>query len=186
MTQTGDVAVRLDGARKLYGEVVAVDRVDLDIREDEFFTLLGPSGSGKTTCLRMIAGFERPDQGRVEPSLRAGRQHRVPGPRALSAHERGRERGIRPARGGHRQGGPPPARGGRARAGAPRRLREAPPGPPLGRPAPARGARACAREPPARATARRAARCARSEAAASRCSTNGARSRATSESPSSP
>ncbi|MET0614408.1 MAG: ABC transporter ATP-binding protein [Thermoleophilaceae bacterium] len=66
MTQTGDVAVRLDGARKTYGDVVAVDRVDLDIREDEFFTMLGPSGSGKTTCLRMIAGFERPDEGRVE------------------------------------------------------------------------------------------------------------------------
>jgi putative spermidine/putrescine transport system ATP-binding protein len=66
MTQSGDVAVRLDGARKTYGDVVAVDRVDLDIREDEFFTLLGPSGSGKTTCLRMIAGFERPDEGRVE------------------------------------------------------------------------------------------------------------------------
>ena len=66
MTHIGDVAVRLDGARKTYGEVVAVDRVDLDIREDEFFTFLGPSGSGKTTCLRMIAGFERPDEGRVE------------------------------------------------------------------------------------------------------------------------
>jgi len=66
MTQSGDVAVRLNGARKLYGEVVAVDRVDLDIQEDEFFTLLGPSGSGKTTCLRMIAGFERPDEGSVE------------------------------------------------------------------------------------------------------------------------
>src|SRR3954454_24194300 len=66
VTQSGDVAVRLDGARKTYGDVVAVDRVDLDIREDEFFTLLGPSGSGKTTCLRMIAGFERPDEGRVE------------------------------------------------------------------------------------------------------------------------
>jgi putative spermidine/putrescine transport system ATP-binding protein len=66
MTQSGDVAVRLDGARKTYGDVVAVDRVDLDIREDEFFTMLGPSGSGKTTCLRMIAGFERPDEGRVE------------------------------------------------------------------------------------------------------------------------
>src|SRR5215213_9446070 len=66
MTHTGDVAVRLDGARKTYGEVVAVDRVDLDIREDEFFTFLGPSGSGKTTCLRMIAGFERPDAGRVQ------------------------------------------------------------------------------------------------------------------------
>jgi putative spermidine/putrescine transport system ATP-binding protein len=66
MTQSGDVAVRLDGTRKTYGDVVAVDRVDLDIQEDEFFTLLGPSGSGKTTCLRMIAGFERPDEGRVE------------------------------------------------------------------------------------------------------------------------
>src|SRR5215212_4606768 len=66
MTHTGDVAVRLDGTRKTYGEVVAVDRIDLDIREDEFFTFLGPSGSGKTTCLRMIAGFERPDAGRVE------------------------------------------------------------------------------------------------------------------------
>ena len=66
MTRNGDVAVRLDGTRKTYGELVAVDRVDLDIQEDEFFTLLGPSGSGKTTCLRMIAGFERPDEGRVE------------------------------------------------------------------------------------------------------------------------
>ena len=66
MTRNGDVAVRLDGTRKTYGELVAVDRVDLDIHEDEFFTLLGPSGSGKTTCLRMIAGFERPDEGRVE------------------------------------------------------------------------------------------------------------------------
>src|ERR687897_1603698 len=66
MTHNGDVAVRLDGARKTYGEVVAVDRVNLDILEDEFFTFLGPSGSGKTTCLRMIAGFERPDEGRVE------------------------------------------------------------------------------------------------------------------------
>ena len=66
MTQSGDAAVRLNGTRKTYGDVVAVDRVDLDIAADEFFTLLGPSGSGKTTCLRMIAGFERPDEGRVE------------------------------------------------------------------------------------------------------------------------
>src|SRR5215203_3790066 len=66
MTHNGDVAVRLDGARKTYGEVVAVDRVDLDILEDEFFTFLGAVRSGKTTCLRMIAGFERPDAGRVE------------------------------------------------------------------------------------------------------------------------
>src|SRR6201989_2561072 len=58
--------IRLAGVRKLYGDVVAVDRVDLDIRRGEFFTLLGPSGSGKTTCLRMIAGCERPDDGGVE------------------------------------------------------------------------------------------------------------------------
>jgi putative spermidine/putrescine transport system ATP-binding protein len=58
--------VRLIGARKTYGEVVAVDGIDLEIAEDEFFTMLGPSGSGKTTCLRMIAGFERPDAGRIE------------------------------------------------------------------------------------------------------------------------
>jgi putative spermidine/putrescine transport system ATP-binding protein len=58
--------VRLIGARKAYGDVVAVDGVDLDIAADEFFTMLGPSGSGKTTCLRLIAGFERPDDGRVE------------------------------------------------------------------------------------------------------------------------
>jgi putative spermidine/putrescine transport system ATP-binding protein len=58
--------VRLSGLRKTYGEVVAVDGIDLEIARGEFFTLLGPSGSGKTTTLRMIAGFEEPDQGKVE------------------------------------------------------------------------------------------------------------------------
>jgi putative spermidine/putrescine transport system ATP-binding protein len=58
--------VRLRGVRKTYGDVVAVDRVEIEVREGEFFTMLGPSGSGKTTCLRMIAGFERPDEGRIE------------------------------------------------------------------------------------------------------------------------
>jgi putative spermidine/putrescine transport system ATP-binding protein len=58
--------VRLVGVRKAYGDVVAVDGVDLDIASGEFFTLLGPSGSGKTTTLRLIAGFERPDHGRIE------------------------------------------------------------------------------------------------------------------------
>ncbi len=60
------VDVRLVEVRKTYGEVVAVDRVDLEITRGEFFTLLGPSGSGKTTTLRLIAGFEEPDRGRVE------------------------------------------------------------------------------------------------------------------------
>jgi putative spermidine/putrescine transport system ATP-binding protein len=58
--------IRLAGVRKTYGDVAAVDGVDLEIGRGEFFTLLGPSGSGKTTCLRMIAGFERPDAGRIE------------------------------------------------------------------------------------------------------------------------
>jgi putative spermidine/putrescine transport system ATP-binding protein len=59
------VAVRLEGVVKRFGDVTAVDGVDLDVREGEFFSMLGPSGSGKTTCLRMIAGFERPTEGRV-------------------------------------------------------------------------------------------------------------------------
>src|SRR5438270_6045248 len=58
--------VRLVEIRKAYGDVVAVDGVDLSVARGEFFTLLGPSGSGKTTTLRLIAGFERPDTGRVE------------------------------------------------------------------------------------------------------------------------
>ena len=61
-------AVRLSGIRRTYGDVVAIDRLDLDIAESEFFTLLGPSGSGKTTTLRVIAGFEQPDEGHVELS----------------------------------------------------------------------------------------------------------------------
>jgi putative spermidine/putrescine transport system ATP-binding protein len=67
-TETGAdaPAVRLTGIRRVYGDVVAVAGVDLDIAAGEFFTLLGPSGSGKTTTLRVIAGFERPDAGRVE------------------------------------------------------------------------------------------------------------------------
>ena len=58
-------AVRLSGVRRHYGDVRAVDGVDLEIAPGEFFTMLGPSGSGKTTTLRIIAGFERPDSGHV-------------------------------------------------------------------------------------------------------------------------
>ncbi|HEX3562350.1 MAG TPA: ABC transporter ATP-binding protein, partial [Solirubrobacterales bacterium] len=54
------------GVSKHYGEVAAVESLDLEVKRGEFFTLLGPSGSGKTTTLRMIAGFEEPDTGRVE------------------------------------------------------------------------------------------------------------------------
>jgi putative spermidine/putrescine transport system ATP-binding protein len=59
------VAVRLEGVEKRFGDVVAVDGVDLDVRDGEFFSMLGPSGSGKTTTLRMIAGFESPTAGRI-------------------------------------------------------------------------------------------------------------------------
>ena len=59
-------ALKLVAVRKNYGQVVVVDGVDLVVEQGEFFTLLGPSGSGKTTILRMIAGFERPDSGRIE------------------------------------------------------------------------------------------------------------------------
>ena len=58
--------VVLGGIRKTYGDVVAVDSIDLEVARGEFFTMLGPSGSGKTTTLRIIAGFERPDAGRVQ------------------------------------------------------------------------------------------------------------------------
>ena len=60
-----EIAVRLEGVAKRFGDVAAVEHVDLEIRQGEFFSLLGPSGSGKTTCLRMIAGFEAPTEGRI-------------------------------------------------------------------------------------------------------------------------
>ena len=59
-------AIRLSNLRKTFGDVVAVDSVDLEVVDGEFLTLLGPSGSGKTTVLRMIAGFEQPTSGTIE------------------------------------------------------------------------------------------------------------------------
>ena len=64
--EAATAAVRLVGVQRHYGGVRAVAGVDLEIARGEFFTLLGPSGSGKTTTLRLIAGFEQPDAGRVE------------------------------------------------------------------------------------------------------------------------
>jgi len=57
--------VQLVGLAKHFGEVVAVDSIDLEVRAGEFFSLLGPSGCGKTTTLRLIAGFERPTSGEI-------------------------------------------------------------------------------------------------------------------------
>ncbi|GAA1036438.1 ABC transporter ATP-binding protein [Streptomyces murinus] len=60
------IAIRLHDLRKSFGETAAVAGVDLEIRDGEFFSMLGPSGSGKTTVLRLVAGFETPDAGRIE------------------------------------------------------------------------------------------------------------------------
>jgi putative spermidine/putrescine transport system ATP-binding protein len=58
--------INLSGVRKTYGRSTAVENIHLEIAAGEFFTFLGPSGSGKTTTLRLIAGFEIPDAGRIE------------------------------------------------------------------------------------------------------------------------
>jgi putative spermidine/putrescine transport system ATP-binding protein len=62
---SANVAISIKGLTRTFGDVRAVNGVNLDIFEGEFLTLLGPSGSGKTTVLRMIAGFEKPDSGTI-------------------------------------------------------------------------------------------------------------------------
>lgn len=62
---TDQIAVEFKSVSRHFGEVKAVDSIDLEIRDGEFFSMLGPSGSGKTTCLRMIAGFNRPTEGQI-------------------------------------------------------------------------------------------------------------------------
>jgi spermidine/putrescine transport system ATP-binding protein len=61
-----DVDVRLVDVVKKFGDTLAVDHIDLEVRDGEFFSLLGPSGCGKTTTLRMIGGFEEPTSGLIE------------------------------------------------------------------------------------------------------------------------
>ena len=60
------VDVRLVDVVKRFGDVIAVDHIDLEVHDGEFFSLLGPSGCGKTTTLRMIGGFEEPSSGLIE------------------------------------------------------------------------------------------------------------------------
>jgi spermidine/putrescine transport system ATP-binding protein len=62
----GEAVVSLEKVTKAFGSMVAVDHLDLEIRRGEFFSMLGPSGCGKTTTLRMIGGFEEPDEGVVK------------------------------------------------------------------------------------------------------------------------
>ena len=65
MTNASLPAIRFDDVSRHFGDVKAVDHADLEIRDGEFFSMLGPSGSGKTTCLRMVAGFDRPTSGNI-------------------------------------------------------------------------------------------------------------------------
>ena len=109
-TPAAESAVVLSRLRKEFPgtpPVVAVDDIELEIRDSEFFSMLGPSGSGKTTVLRMIAGFETPTSGRVELG---GRDVTTIQPydrdvntvfqdyAAVPAYERPRERRVRLAR----------------------------------------------------------------------------------------
>jgi iron(III) transport system ATP-binding protein len=82
MSEPIELALRTLGLTKHYGEVTAVDAVDLDMRRGEFLAVLGPSGCGKTTLLRLVAGFEQPDAGGVEIGDRI-----VVGPRTWLAPE---------------------------------------------------------------------------------------------------
>ena len=96
--------IDLVGITKEFGDTKALDNVNLYIRKREFITLLGPSGCGKTTMLRIIGGFEYPDEGQVlfrgqghckRSALQAPRKHRVPEIRAVPAPERIRQHRVR-------------------------------------------------------------------------------------------
>ncbi|GAI02751.1 unnamed protein product, partial [marine sediment metagenome] len=67
--KAADIEVR--NITKYYGDTIALEKVNLDIKEGEFFTLLGPSGCGKTTTLRIIAGLSNSDEGQIYIGVRA-------------------------------------------------------------------------------------------------------------------
>lgn len=79
------IAVRLDGIRKAYADVLALQDISLELETGSMLALLGPSGCGKTTCLRLISGFERPDAGTIEIDGR-----RVASPSSMVPPERRR------------------------------------------------------------------------------------------------
>ena len=162
--------IRLESLVKSFGDVVAVDGIDLDMPPGEFFTMVGPSGCGKTTTLRMIAGFERPTSGRIVldgEDVAQTPPHRrnvntVFQSYALFPHLNVADNvafGLKYKKVAKSEREKLVARGARARPA--RRLREAQAGAALGRPAAARRAGARSRPAAARAAARRAAGCAR-------------------------
>lgn len=65
MSDNSTIAVQFENISRFFGEIKAADNLSFSVREGEFFSMLGPSGSGKTTCLRLIAGFEKPDSGKL-------------------------------------------------------------------------------------------------------------------------
>ena len=65
MSKDNEIAVDIQNVTKMFGDFTALNGVSLDIRDNEFFTLLGPSGCGKTTLLRLIAGFEEISNGAI-------------------------------------------------------------------------------------------------------------------------
>jgi putative spermidine/putrescine transport system ATP-binding protein len=154
---TAAPAIRLTDLRNQFGPVKAVDGVDLDIADGEFFSMLGPSGSGKTTVLRMIAGFELPTAGSVWLSGRDVTRlapferdvNTVFQDYALFPHMSVRENieyGMKVRKGG--PGRAPGARRGGAAVGAARGLRRPQALRPLRRPAPARRPGPRAGQPP--------------------------------------
>ena len=173
--------LRIDGVAKQFGTVRAVDRLSLDIRAGEFFALLGPSGCGKTTLLRMLAGFETPDEGRIlldGNDIAQVLPHQRPVNMmfqnyALFPHLSVRDNiafGLKRARHAARRDRDP--RRGDGGAGQARGAGEAQARPAFRRPAAARGAGALAGAPAAGAAARRAAGRARQEAARKHASSN--------------
>ena len=173
MPPQAEIDVRVSGLRKSYGDVKAVDGVDLEIGRGEFFTMLGPSGSGKTTTLRVIAGFERPDEGTIELGGKdvselppyARDVNTVFQDYALFPHmtvQENVEYGLRVKKVPRGERRTPRRRGARARAA--RGLRRPEAGAALGRPAPASRARSRDRQPAEGAAPRRAARGARPQA----------------------
>ena len=84
--------IRTEGLTKRYGGLVAVDDVDLDVREGDLFGFLGPNGSGKTTTIRMLLGLVFATSGRIEVLGRP-----MPRPPARSCHRSARWSRARPS-----------------------------------------------------------------------------------------